>query len=128
MRERSLTSICACAASWVTFTDCTAWEDTAVTQVPQLPAQEPDPTHGPAYPIEQLLRGQNFAIFIQPGEGGPKAARCAGLGCSPPPCCCQVPCQGGGLGPSYLYVLHSTRREYTESKSLSTSRPAAWRL
>lgn len=24
MRERSLTSICACAASWVTFTDCTA--------------------------------------------------------------------------------------------------------
>lgn len=73
MRERSLTSICACAASWVTFTDCTAWEDTAVTQVPQLPAQESDPTHGPAYPIEQLLRGQNFAIFIQPGEeGNPK--------------------------------------------------------
>lgn len=25
----------------------------------------------------------------------------------------------------YLYVLQSTRREYTESKSLSTSRPAA---
>lgn len=29
-------------------------------------------------------------------------------------------------GPGYLYVLHSTRREYTESKSLSTSRPAAY--
>jgi hypothetical protein len=25
IRERSLTSICACTASWVTFTDCTAW-------------------------------------------------------------------------------------------------------
>lgn len=37
---------------------------------PQLPARKAGPTHGPAYPVEQLLWGQNFAIFIQPGEGG----------------------------------------------------------
>ena len=73
MRERSLTSICACAASWVTFTDCTAWEGPAVT--PGAPAANPGGPHHPppTYPVEQLLRGQDFAIFIQP-EGGTEAA------------------------------------------------------
>lgn len=86
IRERSLTSICACAASWVTLTDCTAWEGTAVTQVP--PAAKPGglPHPLPAYPVEQLLRGQDFAVFIQP-EGRPKLPVlpwCARLGRSLP--------------------------------------------
>lgn len=98
MRERSLTSICACAASWVTFTDCTAWEDTAVTQVPQLPAQEPDPTHGPAYPIKQFLRGQNFAIFIQPGEEGNPKLPDVKLGLLSPPMMLPGPLPTWGTG------------------------------
>lgn len=48
------------------------------------------------------------------------------LGLLPRPRGCQDTLPGQGTGPGYLYVLHSTRREYTESKSLSTSRPAAW--
>lgn len=45
----------------------------------QLPTQTAGPTQHPAYPVEQLLRGQDFAIFIQP-EGGIAAAGAA-LGC-----------------------------------------------
>ena len=134
MRERSLTSICACAASWVTLTDCTAWRAQLSLRCPQLPTLKACPAHGPAYPVEQLLWGQDFAIFIQPERGGPKLpalpwwARAA-----PSPSSTPSPRLPGDParrtprpGQGYLYVLHSTRREYTESKSLSTSRPAAW--
>lgn len=93
----------------------------------QLPTQEACPTPHPTYPVEQLLWGQDFAIFIQP-EGGIKAASPTLVSAAwavPSP---HGECQEGagqGAGACYLYVLHSTRREYTESKSLSTSRPAA---
>lgn len=96
---------------------------------PQLPAQEQDPTHSPAYPVEQLLWGENFAIFIQPREEGKPSCQCCQmcrLGLLSPHKAVRTPARVGGLGLGYLYVLHSTRREYTESKSLSTSRPAAW--
>lgn len=92
MRERSFTSICACTASWVTFTDCTACKTQLSLRCPQLPAQEPSCTQGPTYPVEQLLRGQNFAIFIQPGDVGNQSCLVCRLGLLPLP---QQGCQDG---------------------------------
>lgn len=132
MRERSFTSICACAASWVTLTDCTAWGAQWSLRCPQLLTLEAGPPAAPPYPVEQLLWGQDFAIFVQP-EGGPELpappwrAR-ATPRLHPQPQAARQAALQEGAGPGYLYVLHSTRREYTESKSLSTSRPAAWRV
>lgn len=116
MRERSFTSICACAASWVTFTDCTAWEDAAVTQVPPAATPEAGPAPGPAYPVEQLLWGQNFAIFIQPGEGGgpelPVLPEQAWAAPSPP----RLPGQGTGPVTCTSYTAPGAN---TPSQSLS---------
>lgn len=101
MRERSLTSICACAASWVTLTDCTAWRAQLSLRCPQLPTLKACPAHGPAYPVEQLLWGQDFAIFIQPERGDQSCQCCPGglgpLPLRPPPPApgCQVTLPGG---------------------------------
>lgn len=44
---------------------------TAVTQVSPAAHPRGQSTHGPPYPVQQLLWGEDFAIFIQP-EGGPE--------------------------------------------------------
>lgn len=73
-------------------------------------------------PSSSNLRGDQSCLH-RPGGLGPRPAS------TPSP---RLPGDPAGgtpqedAGAGYLYVLHSTRREYTESKSLSTSRPAAW--
>lgn len=84
MRERSFTSICACAASWVTLTDCTAWGAQRSLRCPQLPTLEASPPTAPLtrYSSSSGVRTLPSSSNLRGDQSCPH--RPSGLGPRPP--------------------------------------------
>lgn len=110
MSERSLTSICTCAASWVTFTDCTACRGTVVTW------------HAPWDHLGRLWAGR---AGCSPGTAAPQGSGLCHLHPAWKRSRAQRPSGSGGLGSPARPPAPTTCRSYrarggsTPSQSLS---------